>query len=148
MKKILLLLVAFATMWCTSCSNSKSRVIDCTNSSIYITCDTETNLDNVTYKSFQHPKISSRRINSLIYNEYTSSKHKAENGTRKLYIKWSKRTDKYGNSKEMQDYLCTIDIDEVRKYKSLDDYDHFENTVSKAYINYYMKFSKQFDDFE
>ena len=56
-------------------------------------------------------------------------------------MKYKKR-DQYGNSNTYSEYLCTIDVDEIKKYKTYKDWDG-KNGISDAYYDYRYKIFQQ-----
>ena len=78
-------------------------------------------------------------IDQAIYYKYTSIFQRLANGKRNIYLKYIKEIDQYGNTKEETEYLCTIDIDELKKYETYDNYlsgGYGKNSFLRAYEEY------------
>ena len=75
-----------------------------------------------------------------IYNKYTSI-FSFDKGKKEIHMKYKKR-DQYGNSNTYSEYLCTIDVDEIKKYKTYKDWDG-KNGISDAYYDYRYKIFQQ-----
>lgn len=80
-----------------------------------------------------------RHIDQAIYDKYTSIFQRSAKGKRNIYLKYIKEIDQYGNTKEETEYLCTIDIDELKKYETYDNYlsgGYGKNSFLRAYEEY------------
>lgn len=80
-----------------------------------------------------------RHIDQAIYDKYTSILQHSAKGKRKIFLKYTKEIDQYGNTKEETAYLCTIDIDELKKYKTYNNYingGYGKNSFLRAYEEY------------
>lgn len=78
-------------------------------------------------------------IDKAIYDKYTSILQRSAKGKRNIYLKYKKEIDQYGNKQEVTEYLCTIDIDELKKYKTYDNYlsgGYGKNSFLRAYEEY------------
>ena len=80
-----------------------------------------------------------RHIDQAIYDKYTSIFQRLAKGKRNIYLKYIKEIDQYENTKEETEYLCTIDIEELKKYETYDNYlsgGYGKNSFLRAYEEY------------
>lgn len=135
MKKILL--VYFALM-CTIVANAQK--ITYSGNKVVATCEVNRMADPGGDGYYhQVPEFSYHWVCSDIYEKYTSLLKSFITGEVKVYLVWTRQKDDYGNTEKVERYLGSINLAEMRKYKS--DTMFIKNSgdvrrISSAYYGY------------
>lgn len=98
-------------------------------------------------KNCQLPSVSYWQIATNLYENYTKQQ-KGVHGTKGLYIKWLKKINKKGDTKQVVKYLCCINIDKLRKYESANDYAYNNSAIEQAMEKYCKELKKQPDNWK
>lgn len=124
-KRIYLIFVIYILF--VGCNSSDT--VNFNNNRIYVTCTwmtesyfdfTPSSQNKGSYLKFSvgYASVDADKVNKIIYDHYSSIFQYFANGKREIFLIYDKQIDEYGNTEEEIQYLCTIDIDELKKYKN------------------------------